>query len=134
MKWHHYGRKKLQTCPVVIKTYYVFVDAAGKEEKKFKKFVYKFSEDINQTVVIHYQGDDSIAINSALHVRTLPSIMRQLESAETTPSVAYKRMVATTGPSQEHLAVQLPRNRKQIKNLQSRWVCGCQPIILLIFI
>ena len=71
-----------------------FVDAAGKEEKKLKKFVYTFSEDINQTVVIHYQLDDSIAINSALHVRALPSIMRQLESTETTPSVAYKRMVA----------------------------------------
>ena len=42
IKWHHCGRKKLQTCPVVIKTYYVFVDAAGKEEKKFKNLSINF--------------------------------------------------------------------------------------------
>ena len=119
MKWRHNGKKNLKTIPVLTKTYYVFVSDDGQEEG-FKKLVYKLSGSNNHTVVVHYKGDESIAISSTPHVCTLPSIMRQLERSEATPSVAYKRMTATTGPSQDHVAVQLPKNRKQVKNLQAR--------------
>ena len=96
-----------------------FVSADGKEDG-FKRLVYKLLGSNNHTVVIHYMGDESIAKSTTPHVRTLPSIMRQLECSEATPSVAYKRMVATSGPSQDHVAVQLPKNQKQVKNLQAK--------------
>ena len=121
-RWRHYGRKKLQTTPVVFKTYYVFVQADGTEEPKFKRNVYMFSESYNnRAIVIHYKGDDTVISNVKPHVRTCPSVLRELERTEVPPSVAYKRKVATSVPSYEHQSVQLPRNRKQVKNLQSRF-------------
>lgn len=120
LRWRHYGRKKLQTSPVVSKTYYTLINEEGNEDRNFKKFVYTISGDSNKTVVIHYKGDDSVTAGLALHVRTFPSTLRDLEKSESNPSVAYKHKISTTTPSQEHIAVELPRNRKQIKNLQSR--------------
>ena len=119
-KWHHYGRRKLQTDPIIIKTYYNFIGPDGEENPCFKKYVYTLSQRSNKRVVIHYKGDDSIATNTTPHIRTYPSVLRELEKSEVTPAVAYKRKVATSGPSHEHSSVQLPRNRKQVKNLQSR--------------
>ena len=119
MKWRHNGKKELKTVPVITKTYYFFVSADGKEDG-FNRLVYTLLGSNNHTVVIHYTGDESIAKSTTPHVHTLPSIMRQLECSEATPSVAYKRMVATSGPSQDRVAVQLPKNQKQVKNLQAR--------------
>lgn len=117
-KWRHYGRKKLLTDPIIIKTYYNFIGADGEINPSFRKYVYQISN--NKRVVIHYKGDDSETANATPHIRTFPSVLRELEKSEATPAVMYKRKIATCGPSTEHSSVQLPRNSKQVKNLQSR--------------
>ena len=121
LKWRHYGRRKLKTDPVVTKTYYNFIGADGTENPIFKKYVYT-TPDYNNRVVIHYKGDDSILDETALHVRTFHSVLRELEKSEVTPGVLYKRKVgAGSDLSHDHSSsMQLPRNRKQVKNLQSR--------------
>ena len=43
----------------------------------------------------------------------------QLEKSEGTPSILYKQKIGTCGPLQDHTSLMLPRNQKQIKNLQS---------------
>ena len=112
-QWRHYGRK---TSPVIIKTYYVFLDNKGKEETEFKRYVYTTSD--SKRVCIHYKGNDSVTTYSKPHVRTFPSTLRELEKIEALPSVAYKRKIASS-TTYDHHFVQLPKNRKQIKNLQS---------------
>lgn len=118
-RWRHYGRKKLQTTPVIIKTYYVFVGPDGLENTFFKRYAYTTSQ--SSRVVIHYKGDDSIAADVEPHIRTCPSILRELETTALLPSVAYKKKIAASLPSAELQAIQLPRNQKQVRNLQSRF-------------
>lgn len=113
-KWCHYGRKKLLTDPIIIKTYN-FIGADGEINPSFRKYVYQISN--NKRVVIHYKGDNSETANATPHIRTFPSVLRELEKSEATPAVMYKRKIATCGPSTEHSSVQ---NSKQVKNLQSR--------------
>ena len=88
--WRHYGRKKLQTSPVVTKTYYAFIAADGSEKTCFKRYVYTINGQSNY-VLIHYKEDDSVAAGIKLHKRTCPSILRELEKTEIAPSVAYKK-------------------------------------------
>ena len=61
-----------------------------------------------------------MAVDSKSHVRTCPSVLWGMEKSEVSPSVTYKRKVSTSVSSFEHQSVLLPRNNKQIKNLQSR--------------
>jgi hypothetical protein len=108
----------LQTTPVITKTYYIYVGKGGDEKTEFKRYVYTTTQ--SNLVLIHYKGDDSVAVDTEPHIRTFPSVLRDLEKSKVIPSVAYKRKVSTTAISQEHHSVQLPRNKKQVKNLQSR--------------
>ena len=86
---------------------------------EFKRYVYTTTQ--NKLVLIHYKGDDSVAADTKPHIRTFPLVLKELEKSEVLPSVAYKRKVAASGTSYEHHSVQLPRNRKQVKNVQSRF-------------
>ena len=99
------------------KTYYNFIGQDGEENASFRKYVYSLSQSSNKRVVIHYKGEDSVATS---HLRTFPSVLRDLEKSELSSSVIYKRSIATPSTSHEHSSVDLPRNLKQIKNLQSR--------------
>ena len=95
---------------MISKTYYVYI---GKDGEELKHYVYTTTKSIN--TLIHYKGNDSVAADTELHVRTFPSVLRDLEKSEVLPSVAYKRKVSAIGTSQEHHSVQLPKNRKQVK-------------------
>ena len=112
--------KKLQTNPSIVKTYYNFIGQDGEENASFRKYVYSLSQSSNKRVVIHYKGEDSVATDATSHLRTFPSVLRDLEKSELSPAVIYKRSIATPSTSHEHSSVELPRNLKQIKNLQSR--------------
>ncbi len=104
---------------MVIKTYYVFIAPDGLEKACFKRYAYTTSQ--TNRVLIHYKGDDSVVADSKPHIRTCPSILRELETTEIPPSVAYKKKIAASVPSVELQAIQLPRNQKQVRNLQSRF-------------
>ncbi len=71
-------------------------------------------------VVIHYKGDDSALCDIDPHVRTCPSVLRKLEEKEAPPSVVYKKEISKSVLSIDNQCVMLPRNCKQVKNLQSR--------------
>ena len=75
----------------------------------------------NNRVIIHYKGDNSVANDLNAHVRTCPSVLRELEGTEVPPSVAYKKRISNSVLSSENHCVLLPRNSKQVKNLQSRF-------------
>ena len=84
-----------------------------------KKFTYTKGGDVYRTL-IHYQGDSSLASRSKPHVRTCPSILRKLEKDDRSPAVVYKRNVSKANESSlEYHTVCLPRNVKQVANMQS---------------
>lgn len=101
---------------MVSKTYYVFVDIEGVEDKRFKKIVYKLLT--SNKVLKHYKGDDSFVKDAPCHIFTLLSLLRDMEQSPLQPSAVYKWNIATTNTSQDYFPVQLPRNLKQVKNLQ----------------
>ena len=129
--WRHYGRKRLQTTPVIIKTYYVFIAPNGKEVNCFKRYSYAISRGdatARDLTLVHYKGDDSVLLSeleddgsTKPYLRTCPSVLRDMEKAEKAPSVAYKRKVGKSVSSLEHQSVLLPRNQKQVANLQARY-------------
>ena len=45
----------------------------------------------NDRAIIHYKGDNSVANDLNAHVRTCPSVLRELERTEVPPSVAHKK-------------------------------------------
>ena len=81
-----------------------------------------------QKICIQYSpkldiGDDSVANKENIppYVRTCPSVLRELEKTERSPSVAYKKKIGTSVSSAEHQSVLLPRNQKQVENLKARY-------------
>ena len=113
-------KEKTTDGPVIMKTYYVFVDEDGKEQKSFKRYAYTTAQS-GKRVLVHYKGDDTVASNTKPHIRTFPSVLRELEKSELLPSVAYKQKITVPSASHEYHSVKLPRNQKQVKNLQSRY-------------
>ncbi len=121
-RWNHYGSKTLKTNPIIRKSYYVFVNDEGAIEPTFKRYSYTLLSSTKCTrTVVHYEGNDSVATHVKTHVKTCPSVLTKMEGVEIPPPVAYKREIAGSTMSSEHHVMLLPRNKKHIKNLQSRF-------------
>ena len=107
----------LKTEPVVCKTYYTYV-GHNEERKEFKRYSYTIPSQEGHLTVIHYMGDDSV-VESDPHVRTCPSILRELQQAVQSPSIVYKKQVSSSLCPLEHQPVLIPRNSKQVSNMQA---------------
>ncbi len=80
---------------------------------------YSFTIAGSDLTLIHYKGDDSVVKNDSLHVRTCPSVLKVLQDTTQSPSVVYKKQVSLACCSNEHQPVLIPRNRKQVSNMQA---------------
>ena len=77
-------------------------------------------------IVVHYWGDEGLSLKhelrqTRLKIRTMPSIMREIEKEVVTASsshAVYKDKVAQVSDQLE--ATAKPRNLKQVKNLRER--------------
>ena len=112
-RWNHFGRKMLKTEPVVCKAYYTYV-GHNEERKEFKRYSYTILSQEGHLTVIHYMGDDSV-VESDPHVRTCPSVLRELQQAVQSPSIVYKKQVSSSLSPLEHHPVLIPRNSKQVR-------------------
>ena len=118
--WKNYGCKTLQTTPVIVKTYYVFVNPEGCNEPSFRRFSYRFAKDDKHATVIHYRGDHKVSQKyTTLKKQTCASVRREVEKQEQSPSVVYKKSICKPVPP-EYQAVLCPRNPKQVCNLQAK--------------
>ena len=118
--WRNYGCKILATTPVIVKSYYVFVNPDGSNETTFKRFSYRLTEDDKHATVIYYKGDHNVTKKyTTTKKQTCASVRREIEKQEQSPSVVYKKSICKSVP-QEYQAVLCPRNPKQVCNLQSK--------------
>ena len=103
-----------------MKSYYVFVDDKGCECKSFKRSAYAMKQGAYTRMLIHYKGDASVASKSKPYIRTCPSVSRALETSTGSPSVIYKKKIASASESSlEYHPICFPRNKKQVANMQS---------------
>lgn len=107
----------LKTEPVVCKTYYNYV-SKDEDRKEFKRYSFVIPSQEGHLTLVHYKGDDSI-VDHDLHVRTCPSVLRELQETIQSPSVVYKKSISSSLCSPQHQAVLIPRNSKQVSNMQS---------------
>ena len=135
LRWNHFGRKLLKIEPVICKAYYNYLDqhAVRKEFKRYEinnytyvienmpvlRYSYTIPSRGGHLTLVHYKGDDSIVRNDSQHIRTCPSVLRELQQATKSPSVVYKKHVLLCRCSLEHQPVLVPRNSKQVSNMQA---------------
>lgn len=98
---------------------------------RFKRHAY-FTLDAQQkrgnTVLLHYVGNESIIVDyphgNAKHnhnyYRTCPSVLSDLSSIHDLPSNVYKNSVASSNCLTEYQSHLVPRNSRQIINLQKK--------------
>ena len=129
-RWFQYGTKLIpRSKPAFKKIYFTSVLPSG-HDKRFKRLAFfRIGEMASQaSVLIHYLGDETIAVNFShgncnhrVFHRSRP-VLADLSSIQDLPSNAYKSAIAK--PPTECSAVQqsvcMPRNLRQIKNLQSK--------------
>ena len=126
-RWYQNGTKPIPNSkPLYKKIHFVIVLESGRD-LRFKKHAYFLMDPKKANLIlIHYIGDESIAIDfphknrknsNHNYQRICPSVLQQLASDQDLPSNVYKKMISsstalTLPPSH------LPRNTRQIVNLQ----------------
>ena len=81
-------------------------------------------------MLLHYLGDESIVIDfphgnaksDQVFQRTCPSVLTDLASICDHPCIIYKNAISSSGCPTEYQPPFMPRNSRQIKNVQNR-VC-----------
>ncbi len=130
-RWFQYGSKFIpRRNPVLKKLYFTSVLASG-HDHRFKRLVFFLLSETSKAVVIHYVGDESIAVdfphgnskedNSHVFKRTCPSVLTTLSTnTKNSPSSLYKSAISNP-PTECPPTLQsmyMPRNLRQIKNIQ----------------
>ena len=110
--------------PCDCKTYYNYVGPNNEEKKQFRRYSYTIPSECGHLTLVHYKGDDSVVQQSDVgprkpFVRTCPSVLRELEQMSLSPSVVYKKVSKSDCPLL-HQPVLIPRNRKQVANMQAK--------------
>lgn len=127
-RWFQNGIKKIpRSDPIVIKTHFISTSPSG-HNKEFKRHSYKLIQDDGNKVLVHYIGDESVACNfphgnSKSHKifhRTCKSTLHKLSASHETPEVVYKNLVSQSNCTTSYQPFLLPRNSKQVANMQYR--------------
>lgn len=82
------------------------------------------------SVLLHYIGDHNIGSqyphgnskgeNARPYIRTCPSVVQSVSTIKDLPSNVYKHMVQASTCSPNQQPVLMPRNSKQVKNIQAK--------------
>ena len=115
---------------VVKKTYFV-CDTPNGPSKDFKKHAYELIPS-NGRVLIHYLGNEKTASgfphgnskkHSYDHVRTCPSVLRELQDKCETSTTAkvYRNSITKLTPT-THLPVMQPRISQQVENIRNKQI------------
>ena len=95
MYWRNYGCKRLQTTPVIIKSYCVSVNPDGSDEASFKRFSYRLADNDSYSTVIHYRGNQNVSQRYKVGKKqTCASVRKELEEQNQSTSVVYKKSVS----------------------------------------
>ena len=128
-RWINQGVTQLPRKNPSLRKHYFAADTPQGVSKDFQRHAYQLLGDKTITL-IHYVGDEKVAVDfchrstkkhsNQAFIRTQPSSLRKYEELckSDKANVVYKRAVASMGCNPEHVAVQTPRNMKQLRNLR----------------
>ena len=128
-RWFQYGTKKLPRHePVISKSYFISVTPAG-HNHEFKRCAYKLIDPKSPLVLVHYLGDESIAVgaphgnaksNDRIFYRTCPSVLKKIAEENESPENIYKKFISRSETPLHYQHSLLPRNMRQVVNTQQR--------------
>ena len=127
-RWFQNGDKKLPTSQPIVRKKYFIADTPEGRNSGFKRHSYTLLDSSKLSTLVHYIGDDSIGSqhphgnskDQKPYIKTCPSVLRSMSKIQDSPSYVYKQMVQAPQCLPEEQPVLLPRNVKQIKNLQAK--------------
>ena len=104
-RWINKGVTPLPDESPKLSKYYYHIDTPDGSNSNFKRHAYKLIDAPKNLVLVHYIGDDKVAVDfphksatklQSNFVRTLPSYLKSLEKkvAEEKASIVYKKEVA----------------------------------------
>ena len=129
-RWYQNGTKLIPNSdPKFRKIYFSIVLPSGRD-LRFKRHAYFLMDSTrNNQVLIHYIGDESVAINfphghskseNRIFHRTCPSVLTKLASVPDLPANVYKNSISSSACAPEFQSSHLPRNSRQVINLQQK--------------
>ena len=108
---------------------YFIADTPEGRNPGFKRHAFTLLESTSKCTLVHYLGDESIGSQhphgnckstKKPYVKTCPSILHTASKLKDCPSNVYKRMIAESKCLPGKQSVLMPRNIKQISNLQAK--------------
>jgi len=96
---------------------------------EFKRCVYKLLNSQFSSILIHYIGDESIAVaaphgnstlSTRLFYRTCPSVLKAIASHSESPETIYKSLISKSEVPPQYQHTLVPRDRRQVVNIQQR--------------
>jgi len=129
-RWYQNGTKLIPSSdPKFRKVHFSIVLLSGRD-LRFKCHAYFLLDSKrNNQVLIHYLGDENVAVSfphghskceSRLFYRTCPSVLTKLASVPDLPANVYKNSISSSVCASEFQSTHLPRNSRQIINLQQK--------------
>lgn len=110
------------------KSYFISVTHAG-HSHEFKRCAYKLLDSKSSFVLIHYIGDESVAVaaphgnstvSNRVFYRTCPSVLKAIASQSESPENIYKSLISKSEVPPQYQHTMVPRDRRQVVNIQQR--------------
>ncbi len=96
---------------------------------EFKRCVYKLLDSQSSFVLIHYIGDESIAVavphgnstvSNRVFYRTCPSVLKAIALQNESPENICKSLISKSEIPPQYQNTLVPRDRRQVVNIQQR--------------
>ncbi len=96
---------------------------------EFRRCAYKLLDSKSSLVLIHYIGDESIAVaaphgnstnSNRVFYRTCPSVLKKIASENESPEIIYKSLISKSEIPTQYQHTLVPRDMRQIVNIQQR--------------
>ena len=132
-RWRNNGVTALPKAnPLILKSYFV-LDTKEGLNNNFKRHAYQQLDKSNLTTIIHYIGDEALAVafshrsrtkSSLVHLRTCPSYFAKCaEKCKTMkPGSLYKQEISQQNSGSQDTVTELPRNLKQFQNMRVQFL------------
>ena len=107
---------------------YFIADTPEGQNPGFKRHSHTLLDSTKLSTLVHYIGDESIGSQhphgnrkgQKPYIKTCPSVLQSMSKIQDSPTNVYKQMIQAPQCLQEQQPVLMPRNIKQIKNVQAK--------------
>lgn len=130
--WRNYGKREYNSSGKRIERSFFKICNKGEVSGKFQKHAFRFLDsEYNGRTVLVYFGDSTAYVglphgnrkrNFRQRKRTKPSVITDIKNFNTNekPKQVHDKLLSEKSPQSKLNGVSVPRNEKQIKNIQAK--------------